>query len=175
MTAGIPPDPEVFLLAFDKPCDQTPLGLEPEYPILPSGGMYMARQGARTAAQIVMPRRLRSFEALRCDPVVRPQERSVQSVTRILYFTNIWRQAGLPGDPLSRSRQQTVLKAFAERCFVSSEESIGEQQKVRHRITRFTGLMTYLVRFPGNPPSKESVQMCLTGLSPFPRNPRCAN
>ena len=115
--SGNPAAPEVFLLAFDKPCEQTPLGLEPEYSIPPSGGMYMARREARTAAQIVMPRRLKSFEALRCDPVVQPQERSIQSVTRSLYFARIWREAGLSGDPLSRSRQQTVLKALTQEIF----------------------------------------------------------
>ena len=115
--SGNPAAPDVFLLSFDKPCEQTPLGLKADYPIPSSGGMYMARREGTTAAQIVMPRRLRGFGALGCDPVVQPQERSILSVTRILYSASTWGLAGLQGDPLARSRQQIVLKALAQEIF----------------------------------------------------------
>ncbi len=115
--SGKPKDPEVSLLTFDAPCQEQALPLEAEYPIPPSGGMYVARQEGSAAARIVLPYRFSSLESLRCNPVIRPEARSAKSVVRIVNAATTWGGATLPGDPLSRSRQQTVLRAFVQEIF----------------------------------------------------------
>lgn len=115
--SGISNAPEVSLLTFDAPCEEEPLPHEAEYPIPTSGGMYVARQRGSRAARIVLPRRFSGLESLRCDPAIQPQARSAESVARIVNAATWWGGAVLPGDPLSRSRQQTVLDALVQEIF----------------------------------------------------------
>lgn len=109
--------PEVSLLKFEAPCEEEVLSLEAEYPIPPTGGMYVARQEVSMAARIVLPPRFSGLESLGCNPTVRPQARSTESVVRIVNAATTWGGAGLPGDPLSRARQQTVLEALVQEIF----------------------------------------------------------
>ncbi len=109
--------PEVSLLTFDAPCEEKPLPTEPDYAIPHSGGMYVARQEGSSAARIVLPHRFSGLESLRCSPAIRPQARSAEAVVRVVNAATTWGGARLPGDPLSRSRQQTVLKALVQEIF----------------------------------------------------------
>ena len=110
--------PLVSRAAFETPCVEETLDLDSEYEVPDSGGMYVARADGLRAA-VVVPPALRAFglEQLRFIPNVERQDRSVESVLRIVGYASQWGQARLPGDLLSAIRQRNIMLALVAELF----------------------------------------------------------
>ena len=110
--------PLISRATFETPCVEEALDLDSEYEVPDSGGMYVARADGLRAA-VVVPPALRSFglEQLRFIPNVERQDRSVESVLRIVGYASQWGQARLPGDLLSAIRQRNIMLALVAELF----------------------------------------------------------
>ena len=110
--------PLVSRAAFETPCVEETLDFDSEHEVPASGGMYVARaEGLRTA--VIVPPVLHGFglEALRFEPNVERQDRSIESVLRAVGFASQWGQARLPGDLLSAIRQRNIMLALVTELF----------------------------------------------------------
>ena len=108
--------PSVARIAFETPSVEEALKLNSEYRIPTSGGLYVARLAAFTAAMIVPPS-IRALNDLKCIPRIEGRERSVEAVVRAILLARLWHRAKLTGDLFSKTRQRTVLDAFARHIF----------------------------------------------------------
>ena len=115
---GQPEPPLVSRTSFETPCVEEALDPDSEYEVPASGGMYVARaDGLRDA--IIVPPALRGFglEQLRFIPNIERQERSVESVLRVVGYASQWGEAKLPGDLLSTIRQRSIMQTLVAELF----------------------------------------------------------
>ena len=110
--------PLVSRATFETPCIEETLDFDSESEVPASGGMYVARADGLRAAVIVPPV-LHGFglEALRFVPNVERQDRSIESVLRVVGYASQWRQASLPGDLLSAIRQRNIMLTLVAELF----------------------------------------------------------
>ena len=107
--------PVVRHMSFESPNVEETVFVEPEIPVPRTGGLYTA-QTSEHVASIVAPPMLKGlgFSELTIAPKVEHWTRSPDSAIRVIETANLWSQAILPGNLLSRIRRHTVL-----RCLVS--------------------------------------------------------
>ena len=105
--------------AFESPCVEETHPFDSDHQILESGGMFVARTERFIAAIIVPPPVLRriGLADLRFVPNVERQERSIDSVLRLVEILGLWGQARLPGDFFSAIRQRSVLLSLLKELF----------------------------------------------------------
>jgi hypothetical protein len=115
--SGSERQPEVKRVAFETPYAGQDLGFAPEYDVPEPGGMYVARIQEFTTAIIVAPMRIHGLADLGYKPQLIEEERSVDTVLRILTFTRFWGHARLSGSILSSIRQREVLQFLTYQIF----------------------------------------------------------
>jgi hypothetical protein len=105
-------DPVVERYSFEQPAVGDKLQQGEEYTI-PAGGLYVATLGDFKASIIVPPiAKGLGLAALQCEPQIGIEQRTPESVARLLSFAHLWGMARLPGDLIARHHRVKVIRAF---------------------------------------------------------------
>lgn len=110
--SGNPTPAQVVRMAFESPMVEESVEHARAYEVPTSGGLYVGRQGAFSAA-VIMPPTVRGFADLRCAPHVDTLGRSAKAVLGAVAVARTWGAARLTGDLFSATRQRQVLQALA--------------------------------------------------------------
>jgi len=104
--------PEVTRLAYETPCVEEKLEIASKYDVPESGGMYVARIHAVTAAVIASPV-IHGLADLACTPrIERGTGSTGEEIRRSFKIACLWSYARLPGDFISAVRRGVVLLAL---------------------------------------------------------------
>ena len=115
---GIADSPIVSYFPFEAPCVETALPLNDgyQYQVESPGGLYLVRSDeSSTCLGIIVPVGSRNlgFEDLKLEPTIERQNRSIESVVKIIQVANLWNTAKLSGDLLSNIRRREVMYALS--------------------------------------------------------------
>lgn len=132
--SGDPTPRFVARMAFEAPSVEEALEPIPEYRVPTPGGLYVARS-AEFEAAVIVPPSVRGLKDLKCVPCIDGRERSTEALVRAIALARLWRRARLTGDLLSKTRQCTVLHAFASHIFrlIGGDNWTGAELSVRDR------------------------------------------
>ena len=109
---------QVSRVAFETPCVEEALALQPEWEVPASGGMYVARTRGINAAIIVPPvLRGRGLAELGLKAEIEPYKRTPESIIRIVRTASLWSGARLAVDSMSAIRRQKVMFALMGELF----------------------------------------------------------
>jgi hypothetical protein len=103
--------PELTYSSFELPCIKEQLEPAQEYQLLDTGGLYSAEVEKFTTA-IIIPPKHHVFSMSPCNPQIYGELASVESIIRNLSLARFWGLAKLPGDQLSTTCLQVVLRAI---------------------------------------------------------------
>ena len=113
------PDPAaISRWAFETPCVEESLASHSGPQVQVSGGLLVAGSGEFSTAIIVppAPNRLRLGD-LRLVPRIQRNERSMDTVVRLVEILGLWSKARLTGDFLSAIHQRSVLRGLLGELF----------------------------------------------------------
>ena len=117
--SGHTEQPTITRAAFETPCDEQEVQLEPEIHVPDPGGMYIARTQSNVAA-IIAPPVLppgSGFSALGLNPEIERWVHSPDSAIRIVKIAELWSRARLPGDLIAAFRRQKVMETLTRELF----------------------------------------------------------
>ena len=97
---------------FEQPIVGEKLPPDAEHKVPHLGGLYVATLGDFKASIIVPPILKGSLDDLRCEPQICMEQRTQESVVRLLSFARLWGMARLPGEPIAQHRRRIVMRAF---------------------------------------------------------------
>lgn len=97
---------------FEQPTAGEKLPPDAERKVPHLGGLYVATLGDFKASIIVPPIVKSGLADLRCEPKIGMEQRTQESVVRLLSFAQLWGMARLPGDPIAQHRRRIVMRAF---------------------------------------------------------------
>lgn len=104
--------PQVVRMTFERPMVEESVEHAEAYEVPTSGGLYVGRHEAISAA-VIMPPTVRGFADLRCASHIDTRERSADAVLGAVAVARTWGDARLSGDLFSATRQRQVLQALA--------------------------------------------------------------
>src|SRR5690606_22975420 len=96
---------------IDRPLEEEQLLAPTEYPVDPTGGLYVARVGDFRSL-IIVPPFGSDFATLRRDPRIAELNRSADSVVKLLTCLDLWSCAYITGDLFSGFYQRKVTEAI---------------------------------------------------------------
>jgi hypothetical protein len=103
-------------MSFEAPATEERLDGRLSYDVPKCGGMYVARRGDSIAA-VIAPREVRGFSDLQFTPVIGEQNRSPETIVRLLRLMSRWQTATMSGNIFSVHLQRKVLEAILRHIF----------------------------------------------------------
>lgn len=97
--------------SFERPTVGEQLPVSAEHRAPRGGGLYVVALGSFRAA-IIVPPMVKGFADLQCEPKVDPGQRTPETITKLITFTQLWGEARLAGDLIAGVRRDTVLRAL---------------------------------------------------------------
>jgi hypothetical protein len=97
--------------SFERPTVAETLPLDAEQAAPRAGGLYDAVLG-QFRASIIVPPVVRGLADLKCEPRIDVQDRTSESIARILSFARLWGAARVSGDLIAVARQRLVIRAL---------------------------------------------------------------
>jgi hypothetical protein len=106
----------VCFMSFESPTTEEPLSGSLSYDVPQCGGLYVARRGDSVAA-VIARREVHGFPDLQFTPVVAAQNRSPETIVRLLRLVSLWQTATISGNIFSVYSQRKVLEAIIRHIF----------------------------------------------------------
>lgn len=104
-------DVAIERFSFERPTVGEKLPASTDYRAPRGGGLYVATLGTfRTA--IIVPPIVKGLADLQCEPKVDAEQRTPETITKLMTFAQLWGEARLAGDLIAGARRDTVLRAL---------------------------------------------------------------
>lgn len=125
--------------SFDRPTLGEKIQAGAEHRAPRGGGLYVATIGTFQAA-IIVPPIVKGFADLQCEPKVDAGQRTYETITKLMKFTQLWGRARLAGDLLAGARRDTVLRSLTAHihallcgaAWASAESNLKDEHGLVH-------------------------------------------